>query len=62
MSYVFLSYSRQDGEQHVSFLEKAILATCCFPVWRDIRGIDPAQDFGAELEKPSRMPPAWWFA
>jgi|GEM_PF-986014 len=49
--YVFLSYSRNDGDDHVSVLEQKIPQSCGLNVWRDIRGIDPAQDFGAELEK-----------
>jgi HEAT repeat protein len=50
MSHVFISYARQDGLTHAEKLETA-LAARRYPTWRDKRGIDPARDFTAEIER-----------
>lgn len=50
MSHVFISYARQDGLPYAEKLESA-LASRRYPTWRDKRGIDPARDFTAEIER-----------
>jgi len=50
MSHVFISYARHDGLTHAEKLESA-LAARRYPTWRDKRGIDPARDFTAEIER-----------
>lgn len=50
MPHVFISYARQDGLPYAEKLESA-LAARRYPTWRDKRGIDPARDFTAEIER-----------
>jgi hypothetical protein len=50
MPHVFISYARQDGLTHAEKLETALTARR-YPTWRDKRGIDPARDFTAEIER-----------
>ena len=47
---VFISYARKDYAPHVARLE-ADLQAARLRTWRDTRGIDPAQDFTAEIER-----------
>jgi mitochondrial fission protein ELM1 len=51
--HVFISYSRRDGQNAATTLENA-LRDHGYTVWRDIRGIDPARDFTAEIERATR--------
>ncbi|HEX2620177.1 MAG TPA: TIR domain-containing protein, partial [Phototrophicaceae bacterium] len=46
---VFISYARIDGEPHAAKLERVLPNT-----WRDKRGINPSQDFTAEIERAIR--------
>lgn len=46
---VFISYARQDAALGAIRLDDALSPD--FRVWRDTRGVDPAQDFTAEIEK-----------
>lgn len=46
---VFISYARKDGEAHAQKLEQVLPNT-----WRDKRGINPSQDFTAEIERAIR--------
>ncbi|MCB9451340.1 MAG: HEAT repeat domain-containing protein [Anaerolineaceae bacterium] len=46
---VFISYSRKDGNEYAERLQKELEAAG-YKVWRDIRNINPAQDFTAEIE------------
>ncbi len=47
--HIFISYSRNDGDEHAGKLESA-LKEHGFGVWRDIRNIDPTRDFTADIE------------
>ncbi|MBL8156631.1 MAG: TIR domain-containing protein, partial [Anaerolineae bacterium] len=47
---VFISYARKDGADHAARLQHDLEAVG-LRVWRDVRGIDPTQDFTAEIEK-----------
>ena len=46
---IFISYARADGRVHADRLEKA-LTEAGFTTWRDVRNIDPALDFTADIE------------
>lgn len=46
---VFISYARKDANMGAAPLDAALKQRC--RVWRDLRDIDPAQDFTAEIEK-----------
>ncbi|MCL4250614.1 MAG: HEAT repeat domain-containing protein [Anaerolineae bacterium] len=46
---VFISYARKDADLGAAPLDAALRPL--YAVWRDLRGIDPAQDFTAEIEK-----------
>ncbi len=46
---VFISYARKDADLGAASLDAALKPR--YAVWRDVRGIDPAQDFTAEIEK-----------
>ncbi|MBL8157295.1 MAG: TIR domain-containing protein, partial [Anaerolineae bacterium] len=46
---VFISYARKDAGLGAAPLDEALKPR--YRVWRDIRGIDPTQDFTAEIEK-----------
>ena len=48
--HVFISYSRRDGNTLPERLEKA-LRDRGFNIWRDIRDLDPAKDFTADIEQ-----------
>lgn len=48
--HIFLSYARRDGGDHAERLERELPAHG-FQTWRDTRGIEPTQDFTAEIEK-----------
>ena len=48
-SHVFISYARKDGRVYAERLDSALSATG-LPTWRDVRDIDPTQDFSAEIE------------
>ena len=48
--HIFISYAREDGREHAARLEKA-LSQYGFTAWRDVRHIDPTQDYTAELEQ-----------
>src|SRR6266849_4997423 len=48
-SNIFISYSRKDGRNYAEELENQLQAIG-FRTWRDIRNIDPAQDFTSEIE------------
>jgi DNA polymerase III delta prime subunit len=48
--HVFISYARKDGEAHALQFDRE-LPKRGFKTWRDKRGIDPTQDFTAEIEK-----------
>jgi HEAT repeat protein/nucleoside 2-deoxyribosyltransferase len=52
-NYVFLSYSRQDGGEAADYLERAVPDKCSdvHEVWRDIRKLDPAQNFAPQIAK-----------
>ena len=50
LAQVFISYSRRDGNEIAGDLETA-LRDHGFGVWRDVRNIDPAQDFTADIER-----------
>jgi hypothetical protein len=50
MEHVFISYARKDGEAHALQFDSE-LPKRGFSTWRDRRGIDPTQDFTAEIEK-----------
>lgn len=50
LGHIFLSYARTDGSEFVHKLDKA-LPKEGFKTWLDERGIDPSQDFTAELEQ-----------
>lgn len=47
---LFISYSRKDGNEAAARLHAA-LEDHGFGVWRDVRDIDPAQDFTADIER-----------
>lgn len=47
--HIFISYSRVDGEPHVSRLEEALKADGVL-VWRDTRNLKADQDFTADIE------------
>lgn len=49
MGHIFISYSRQDGQSSAEKLEDELRALG-FAVWRDVRNIDPAHDFTADIE------------
>ncbi|MBL8156714.1 MAG: TIR domain-containing protein, partial [Anaerolineae bacterium] len=46
---VFISYARKDANLGAAPLDAALQPR--YRTWRDIRGIDPSQDFTAEIEK-----------
>jgi hypothetical protein len=46
---VFISYARADANMGAALLDSALKRD--FRVWRDVRDLDPAQDFTAELEQ-----------
>jgi HEAT repeat protein len=46
---VFISYARKEADLGAAPLDAALQPRC--RTWRDIRGIDPSQDFTAEIEK-----------
>jgi hypothetical protein len=46
---VFISYARKDASLGAAPLDAALRPQ--YATWRDTRGIDPAQDFTAEIEK-----------
>jgi hypothetical protein len=46
---VFISYARADGAKIAERLDKS-LRDAGYSTWRDIRSIDPFQDFSAEIE------------
>ncbi len=48
--HVYISYSRDDGAQFAEKLE-LVLKQFGIPTWRDVRNIDPFQDFTAEIER-----------
>ncbi|MBI5930834.1 MAG: toll/interleukin-1 receptor domain-containing protein, partial [Chloroflexi bacterium] len=48
--HVFISYARKDGTAYAARLD-ATLPQQGFNTWRDQRGIDPTQDFTAEIER-----------
>src|SRR5262245_24305173 len=47
--HIFISYSRQDGNEYAENLESA-LQSRGLSTWRDTRNIDPTQDFTAQIE------------
>lgn len=47
--HIFISYSRIDGEPHVSRLENALKGDGV-PIWRDLRDLRADQDFTADIE------------
>src|SRR5436853_5745733 len=47
--HVFISYSRQDGNEPATKLEQALRAEQ-FGVWRDVRNLKPEQDVTADIE------------
>jgi hypothetical protein len=47
--HIFISYARKDGSEHAAKFD-AELHRRKFKTWRDKRGIDPTQDFTAEIE------------
>jgi len=47
---IFISYSRRDGNTQAEHLERELQAKG-FRVWRDVRDIDPAKDFTADIER-----------
>jgi hypothetical protein len=46
--HVFISYARKDGEAHALQFDRE-LPKRGFKTWRDKRGIDPTQEFTAEI-------------
>jgi tetratricopeptide (TPR) repeat protein len=50
MSHVFISYSRNDGNDAATTLETTLKKED-FRVWRDLRNLNAAQDFTADIEK-----------
>ncbi|MEZ4669955.1 MAG: TIR domain-containing protein [Anaerolineae bacterium] len=48
--HIFISYARKDGQPFAERLESA-LQERGHATWRDTRGIDPAKDFTAEIER-----------
>src|SRR5271166_2239072 len=48
--YVFISYARKDGNEFAEKLD-VTLPKRGFRTWLDKRGIDPSQDFTAEIEQ-----------
>jgi hypothetical protein len=50
MRHIFISYARRDGGSFAEQLDST-LPVQGFATWRDKRGIDPTQDFTAEIEK-----------
>lgn len=48
--HIFVSYARRDGRHHAERLERDLRATG-LPVWRDVRDLQPNQDFSSELER-----------
>lgn len=47
---IFISYARKDGSVWAEKLDRA-LCLSGYNTWRDTRGIDPSQDFTAEIER-----------
>lgn len=50
---VFISYARADGKDYAEQLESELIKRG-ISVWRDIRNIDPYQDFSVEIETAIR--------
>lgn len=50
MTRIFISYSRNDGNDQSERLQGELEAHG-FDIWRDIRNLDPAQDFTADIER-----------
>ena len=50
MAHIFISYARSDGSDYALRLDSE-LPRHGFNTWRDKRGIDPSQDFTAEIER-----------
>src|SRR5438270_13447634 len=48
-SHIFISYARRDGSDNATKLDDA-LSQKGFKTWRDRRGLDPTQDFTAQIE------------
>ena len=46
---VFISYARRDGSQLAARLDRDLQAVG-YSTWRDVRSIDPYQDFSGEIE------------
>lgn len=49
-AHIFISYSCRDGLPYAEKLEQS-LQEKGFTTWRDVRGINPSQDFTAEIEQ-----------
>jgi hypothetical protein len=47
--HIFISYARKDGKDHAEKFDTWLFKRG-FRTWRDKRGIDPTQDFTAEIE------------
>lgn len=50
MIRVFLSYARADGSEAAALVEEQ-LKSAGFKVWRDVRDLDPFNDFSVEIER-----------
>ena len=48
--HIFISYARKDGLEHATRLEQA-LNEHGYATWRDIRKLEPEQDFTAQIEQ-----------
>ncbi len=48
--HIFISYARKDGLEHATRLEQA-LNQQGYATWRDIRKLEPEQDFTAQIEQ-----------